>query len=106
MTSKRRVFERPAFSLTLAITLVSATAGLVALGYRATQEWQRSARLQLDRQTDLMLVMLASALSRDMKGAQVSVLLPTELGELAADPPFDFRDRVARAFARFHIFSF
>ena len=48
-----------------------------------------------------MLTLLVTALSRDMRGAQVSVLLPLELADVVEDPPHDLRDRFAHAFARF-----
>ena len=48
-----------------------------------------------------MLTLLSTAISRDMKGAHTSVLLPLELSDLLEDPPFDLRETFARALARF-----
>lgn len=85
----------------LAALLCAATASLVWLGYRATREWQRSTALLTEQRAEAMLALLSGALSRDMKGAHVSVLLPLDGDALAADPPYDLRDSFARAFARF-----
>jgi signal transduction histidine kinase len=89
------------FSLALATLLCGATAGLVWLGYRATREWERSTVLLVERRADVMLALLATALSRDMRGAQVSALVPIEGEDLEPEPPDDLRDAFARAFARF-----
>jgi len=83
------------------ICLGLATAALVALGYYATREWQRMARRSSDQRASEMLTLVATALDRDMKGAQVSVLVPLNQQTLKLDPPYDLAERFARAFARF-----
>ena len=89
-------------SLALAAGICAATAGLVGLGYRATREWRRSSVEVLQRQADVTLALLAAALNRDMKGAQVSLLLPLQAPDVTADPPHDLRRTLAgRGFARF-----
>jgi signal transduction histidine kinase len=81
--------------------LVGATGVLVWLGSRAAVEWQRSTRLVSERRADETLILLAAALSKDMKGAQVSVIAPVNEENLALDSPYDFADRFERGFARF-----
>lgn len=81
--------------------LCVASAVLVWFGYRASAEWQRSSRLVADRRADETLILLATALNRDMKGAQVSVIAPINEENLALDSPYDFADRFGRGFARF-----
>jgi signal transduction histidine kinase len=81
--------------------LVGATGVLVWFGSRAAVEWQRSTRLVSERRADETLILLAAALSKDMKGAQVSVIAPINEENLALDSPYDFADRFERGFARF-----
>jgi len=89
-------------NLALAAGVCAATAGLVVLGTLATREWRRSSHEVLRRQADVTLTLLATALDRDMKGAQVSLLLPLQAEDLAADPPHDLRRTLAaHGFARF-----
>ncbi len=83
------------------VCLGLATTALVGLGYRATREWQRTARLSSEQRASEVLTLLATALDRDMKGAQVSVLVPLNQQTLVLDPPYDLAERFARAFARF-----
>jgi signal transduction histidine kinase len=86
-------------ALTLGLAL--ATAALVWFGYRATREWQRSAAELVEQRVDEVLALLIAAVTRDMKGAQVSVLVPTSYETIAPQLPHDFRETSARAFARF-----
>jgi two-component system phosphate regulon sensor histidine kinase PhoR len=56
--------------------------------------------LLVERRTEATLALTSSAITRDMKGAHVSMLLPI-VPEDVADPPHDLHDSVARGFARF-----
>jgi signal transduction histidine kinase len=85
----------------LVAILCGATAALVGFGFRASQEWQRATQLVSQRRADETLVLLAAALNKDMKGAQVSVIAPINEEDLVTASPYDFADRFARAFARF-----
>lgn len=86
-------------TLILAIGLGLATATLSWLGYRASQEWQKSARLVEERRADEVTTLLSTALNRDMRGAQQSILVPFQTEQLGE--PYEISDIVARAFAQF-----
>jgi len=87
--------------LALAGGLALATLALVWFGYRATREWQRTAAQLVERREAEVLALLTAALNRDMKGAQLSVLMPLNEDITTLEPPLDFRETCARAFARF-----
>src|SRR3954468_22473734 len=70
------------------------------LGLRATREWQRSTREAAETRANEVAALLTVALERDMKGGQVSVLVPFNEG-LVNSPPYELADRFARGFARF-----
>jgi signal transduction histidine kinase len=96
--SQRRLWS-PLAALTLGLAL--ATAALVWFGYRATREWQRSAAELVEGRVEEVLALLIAAITRDMKGAQVSVLVPTSYETIAPQFSHDFRQTSARAFALF-----
>ncbi|MET0213155.1 MAG: HAMP domain-containing sensor histidine kinase [Vicinamibacterales bacterium] len=78
--------------------------GLCALawfGYRATDQWQRSAALLADHRAREAADLLTRALTRDMAGVQTSILNSPEHNRLAFDPPYEVNDVVALAFARY-----
>lgn len=81
--------------------LCLATAALLFLGYRATSEWTRSESLLAERRASEKLALLTAALDRDMKGAQLSVLVPINQEQLAGGGPAALSALFARAFARF-----
>jgi signal transduction histidine kinase len=83
------------------VALAGSVLALVWFGYRATREWQRSAVQLVERRAAEVLALLAAGLNRDMKGTQVSVLVPINQEALQMDPPHDLRQVFARAFARF-----
>jgi signal transduction histidine kinase len=85
----------------LAVVLGAAVVGLLVLSYRSVGEWRRTSRTLAENRAELMLTLLSTAISRDMKGAHTSVLLPLELTDVRENPPFDLRERFARALARF-----
>ncbi len=87
--------------LALPVGLSIAIIGLLGVSYRSIEEWHRSSEMLAEQRAEMMLTLLVTALSRDMRGAQVSVLLPLELVDVLEDPPHDLRDRFAHAFARF-----
>ena len=69
--------------------------------YTTTSAWQRSSGLLLERRADEALELLASAFSRDMHGAQASVLAVLSGAELTADGLHEMRSDAANAFARY-----
>jgi two-component system, OmpR family, phosphate regulon sensor histidine kinase PhoR len=78
--------------------------GLFALawfGYRAADQWQRSAGLLADHRGREAADLLARALTRDMSGVQTSILSSPEQNRYAFDPPYEANDLVALAFARY-----
>ena len=87
--------------LSLGAALCLATAGLLLLGYRATAEWQRSEAQLSERRASEKLALLIAALDRDMKGAQLSVLVPINQEQLTGGGPASLSAYFARAFARF-----
>src|SRR5712691_3309049 len=93
--------NRRRWSFALVIALTVAVAGLLVLSYRTVREWRRSAEMAAERRVEVALTLLSAALNRDMKGAQVSVLLPLELEDILEAPPYGLRDTFLRAFARF-----
>lgn len=87
--------------LILAAALGLATGALAWLGYRATREWRASAVMVAERRVDEVAALLINALTKDMRGAQQSILLPLQYEEVTPEPPYELADLVARAFARF-----
>ena len=78
--------------------------GLCALawfGYRAADQWQRSAALLADHRGREAADLLTRALTRDMSGVQTSILNSPEQNRHAFDPPYEANDLVALAFARY-----
>jgi two-component system phosphate regulon sensor histidine kinase PhoR len=78
--------------------------GLCALawfGYRATDQWQRSAAMLADHRGQEAADLLSRALGRDMAGVQASILNSPEQNRDAFNPPYEANDLVALAFARY-----
>jgi signal transduction histidine kinase len=88
-------------AVVLAGGLCAATAMLVWLGYRATQEARHSTRLLLERRIVEQLALLSVGLAQDMRGAHATVLIPVTPSQLMLDPPYDLAEAFARGFARF-----
>jgi signal transduction histidine kinase len=70
------------------------------LGLIATRAWQRSTREAAETRANEVAALLTVALERDMKGGQISVLVPFNEA-LVNSPPYELADRFARGFARF-----
>jgi signal transduction histidine kinase len=106
-TSRRRLMgalgrlARAPLVLALGGALCLATAGLLWLGYRATAQWDRSEAQLADRRASEKLALLIAALDRDMKGAQLSVLVPINQEQLSGSGSAGLSALFARAFARF-----
>src|SRR5262245_4591053 len=81
--------------------LVLATAILLWLGYRATEAQARSDRLLADRRAGETLALLVAALDRDMKGAQLSLLLHLSENQLLTVGAADLASQASTAFGRF-----
>jgi signal transduction histidine kinase len=87
--------------LVLAAVLGLAVLSMAALGYRATQEWRRSAAIVTQRRIDEVDALLTMGLMRDMAGAQSSILMALGSEQIDLDPPDELSEIFARAFARF-----
>src|SRR5438105_693412 len=85
--------------LTLAACIAFAMAFLSWLGYRASEEWQKTTRLVEERRVDEVTTLLSTALARDMRGVQESILVQLHSEQLAK--PYEIAEVVARAFAQF-----
>lgn len=92
---------RSAAAVVLSAALAVGVGALVWFGTRATTEWQRSAAQLVEQRANEVLALLIAGLNRDMKGAQLSVLVPINHEALRTDPPHELRQVFARAFARF-----
>jgi signal transduction histidine kinase len=90
-----------ATAVAFTLALVVGMSALVWFGYRATREWQRSTGQLVERRANEVLALLMAGLTRDMKGTQLSVLVPINHEALRPDPPHELRQAFARAFARF-----
>ena len=86
--------------LLFAVGLALATSFTFWLGLRATREWQRSTLDASETRANEVAALLTVALERDMKGGQISVLVPFNEA-LVNSPPYELADRFARGFARF-----
>jgi len=84
----------------LALALCAATGMLAWHDYTTTSAWQRSSGLLLERRADEALELLASAYSRDMHGAQATVLAVLS-ARLTDDDLHEMRPDAANAFARY-----
>lgn len=73
---------------------------LIGFGYRALEEWRGSEKRLAERRARETVDLFVTALMRDMRGAQQSVLTPL-WEELARDPGDGVMTEVAAAFARY-----
>ena len=85
----------------LAALVCCGIAALAWFGYRATDEWQRSSALLVERRSQQAADLLTLALTRDMRGVQTSVLMSEVENRRVFEPPYDINDLVAVAFARY-----
>src|SRR5262245_31318387 len=85
----------------LAIFLCAGVLALGWYGYRAVLEWQRSSALLLEYRNQEAADLLTRALVRDMSGAQMSVLNNPAQNQYGFEPPYEIKDLIAAAFARY-----
>ena len=85
----------------LAVVVLCALAALAWYGYRAATEWQESSAVLVERRGRDLANLLATALTRDMRGSQVSVLGGPDWNAQSLEPPYEIDDVVATAFARY-----
>jgi signal transduction histidine kinase len=101
MTARPVSFIRRRLPGWLAAGICISVAILCWLGYRAMIGWERSARLLADRRANQAADLLLTALSRDMRGVQNSVLSSPYWDAFLSDPSADITTLVAGAFARY-----
>ena len=78
-----------------------AIVGFAWFGYRAVAGWRHSATLLASQRAAEAADRLVTALGRDMRGVQTTVLNSAQLDEFMLDPPYDVRALAASAFARY-----
>lgn len=101
MTSEWLNTWAPRVTVALAIVVAVAVGAIVLLGYRATREWKLSGVRLVERRAEESAALLVTALARDMRGAQTSVLANRDDPSFTSGPLADMRDQVASAFARY-----
>ena len=102
MTSMRAEAPRSAtLFVWLAVALIGGLAAIAWFGYRATDEWQRSSVLLVERRAEELAGTLTTALTRDMRAVQTSLLDGREWGPSAAGAPFDIIEAITATFARY-----
>lgn len=84
-----------------AFVVVASLLTLAWFGYRAVSGWRRSAEDLAARRAAEAADRLATALTRDMRGAQTSVLTSVQWDASLLSAPRDVRPLIASAFARF-----
>ena len=99
--SRRSESRRPAPAVWLAVGLCSAVLVLILFGYRATREWRHSLELLVERRSNEAAELLVTALTRDMRAVQRSVLSSNEFDASRLDSPSSVTHSVASAFARY-----
>ena len=93
------VSTRIAWVLAVGVCASVALVGLFA--FRAVREWERTATLLAERHAQEAADLLALALTRDMRGAQESVLSNPDWTRPMSDGSYNLSGLVASAFARF-----
>ena len=85
----------------LVVAVGMAILGFAWFGYRAVVGWRHSATLLASQRAAEAADRLVTALGRDMRGVQTTVLNSAQLDEFMLDPPYDVRTLAASAFARY-----
>jgi len=89
------------FSWWLAAFSIVGIATLAWFGYRATDEWQHSAALLVERRAEELSGTLVTALTRDMRSVQTGLIDGRDWDATSAASPFDVIDTVSATFARY-----
>lgn len=84
----------------LALGLCLSGGTLAWVGYEATQQWQKSSMSVAQRRADAAVDLLVAALTRDMRGAQATVLSSPRRDQFLVSLPSGVQ-AVASAFARY-----
>jgi signal transduction histidine kinase len=100
MMRRLAVWARRRWINRVSVGAVVSVAALAWLGYRAVTEWQRSAELAAQRNADAAADLLFTAITRDMRGVQASVLPTLQVRGPTTGGLLDV-NAVASAFARY-----
>src|SRR4029079_9270178 len=101
MTDERSSVWAGAAATWLALMVCCGIAALAWFGYRATDEWQRSSALVVDRRSEEAAALQTTAVIRDMCVVQTTILTSEEESRHVFKPPYEINDLVAAAFARY-----
>src|SRR6188768_1143153 len=85
----------------LAVGICASLALVFAVGYRVLGEWRATAASLARHRAEGNAALLTTALLRDMRGVQESVLASSRLGGFLRQLPSEARNEVAGAFARY-----
>lgn len=85
----------------LAGLICCGVAALAWLGYRAANEWHESSAQLVERRTQEIADLLTTAVTRDMRAVQVSILDGREWDLQSLGAPYEMNDTVQSAFARY-----
>jgi len=90
-----------ALTSALVVAVVLAFAAFAWFGYRAVDGWRHSATLLASQRAGQAADRLVTALGRDMRGVQATVLASAQWDQFMLDPPYDVRTLATSAFARY-----
>jgi signal transduction histidine kinase len=85
----------------LVVAVMLAFAAFAWFGFRAVDGWRHSATLLASQRAGQAADRLVTALGRDMRGVQATVLASAQWDQFMLDPPYDVRTLAASAFARY-----
>jgi two-component system phosphate regulon sensor histidine kinase PhoR len=87
--------------MTFVVAMFAATVALVSFGYVATREWRSGTNLLLERRANEALALVRAALSKNMKGAWITAIVPFNTAALDEEPPYSMFQLSARTFAQY-----
>jgi signal transduction histidine kinase len=99
--TRGRLLRSPRLLNALVVGMCVSVTALTWFGYSATRKWQRSSELLVQWHADETADLLVTALTRDMRAVQESVLSSADWDRFMLNPPYDVSYVVASAFARY-----
>jgi signal transduction histidine kinase len=85
----------------LTVGILASTGLLLWFGYHAIEEWRRTTTLLALQRSSEAADLVLTALSRDMRGVQTTILGSQELRQFATGHPQEISNSIASAFARY-----
>lgn len=92
---------RPNAALWLIVGSCVAVLTLAWFGYHASREWRRTSEILVRGRATEAADLLLRSLARDMRGVDETILSGLHWDQVDFQPPYDVRDVVAGAFARY-----